>query len=578
MGKLKSDNRKVQNEQDYESDEKEPLRIYTADLETDPFKRGLLVEAFVCGFYDGTNFVYFWGKDWLERFTAHLESIPPGIVYFHNGGKFDFYHMMELFDEKMLIIGGRIVVARSKIGGHQFRDSLAILPMALSQYKKDDIDINKLKRKVRNKHREEIIKYLKGDCVYLYELVSEFQNTFGDNITVGGTAMKELKKVHAFTCLDEATDTMLRGGKDKDGNIIPGYFYGGRVQCFETGVIKRKLKVYDVNSMYPSVMRDFKHPIGKPSEITKKISRNTFFITVEGTNYGAFPSRTKSGIDFTKREGIFHVTIHEWRVAIRHSLFVPKRIIRCINYDDTSTFKKFVLKFYNLRVEAKISDDDLHALFYKFILVSVFGKFAQNPKNYRVHKITSANEDWTDRGWHPTFIYADKYTIWSKPSEKFNRFNVGTAASITGAARSILLDALATAKGAVYCDTDSIICSEIGNSKIDDSELGAWKLEKTGSMAVIARKKLYGLFETNKKSIKKIRSTKKTPKEIKAFENNLTSEGYYCLKQANKGVRVTPEQIMEVGRGKEVVYYREAPSYKLDGNHKFLKRTVRMAK
>ena len=513
----------------------EPLPIYTADLETDPFEHGLLVEAFVCGFYDGNTFVYFWGKNWLDKFIEHLKSIPPGIIYIHNGGKFDFFHMLKLFLGKMMLINSRIVRAESPTG-HEFRDSLAILPFSLSKYKKDDIDYNKLKKGVRQKHKAEIISYLKGDCVYLWELCSEFFKEFGDNITIGGTAMRELQKLHKFTTLRESEDAVVR---DK-------YYYGGRVQCFRKGIVNAPLRIYDVNSMYPFSMKNYKHPIGKQIASTSKTNKNTCFISVLGKNYGAFPVREKTGgIRFDVESGVFHVTRHEWDVAIRHGLFEPQKIISCVNFEDRSTFAEFVDKFYNLRNQAKIDGDDIRTLFYKFVLNSAYGKFAQNPKNYRDYQITGDGA--TVENWRPDYVSDKSHIIWSTPSKVFTRYNVATACSITGAARSILLEALAHAKNAVYCDTDSIICEEITGVKLDDKELGAWKFEGSGDKIAIAGKKLYAVFDGEK-----------------------------CIKKANKGVRITAAEIVRAAQGETIETHRLAPSYKLDGNHQFISRKVRM--
>lgn len=545
----------------------EPLPIYTADLETDPFEHGLLVEAFVCGFYDGSSFVYFWGKNWLAKFLSHLESIPPGIIYIHNGGKFDFFHMLKLFDGKMMLINRRIVRAESPTG-HEFRDSLAILPFSLSTYKKDDIDYNKLKKEVRNKHKPEIIKYLKGDCVYLWELCSEFFIEFGDNITIGGTAMRELQKVHEFTSLTEPEDSDIRSK----------YYYGGRVQCFRKGIITAPLKIYDVNSMYPFSMKNFKHPIGRQTASSNRIGRNTCFISVLGKNYGAFPVREKSGgIRFDVDSGVFHVTRHEFDAAVRYGLFEPQRIVECRNFENRSSFSEFVDKFYNLRNAAKDNNDPIRTLFYKFILNSAYGKFAQNPKNYRDYKITSNGE--TIENWRPDYIAESSHIIWSTPSKVFTRYNVATACSITGAARSILLEALANAKGAVYCDTDSIICEEITNVPLHDKNLGSWKFEGDGTKAAIAGKKLYGIFDDNPERMKKRNDDerKAAKKENRKVKLPTVYKGYgHCIKQANKGVRITADEIVRCCHGEVIQTHRMAPSYKLDGNHQFVSRKVKM--
>jgi hypothetical protein len=514
--------------------------IYVADLETDPFEHGLLVEAFVCGFYDGKNFVYFWGDNWLQEFCNYISTLSPGIIYFHNGGKFDFFHMMEIFEGKAMIINGRFVKIAS-IYKHEFRDSYSIMPFALKNYKKTEIDYNKMKRHRREKWKNEIIEYLKDDCVYLYELCSAFAETFAEDgkipVTIGSAAMRELKKVHDFDNLTEQQDKLIRGT----------YYIGGRVQCFEQGIIKSNLKVYDVNQMYPFTMSEYKHPIGRPTGKGTKITRDTCFITAEGVNYGAFPVRTKkNGISFLKRDGVFSMSIHEWRVAIRYGLFEPKRIIETIDFENRGTFKKFVNKFSNLRNQAKIDGDVTNALFYKYVCNTPYGKFAQNSENYFDYKIHATGKQVSEK-WTPTHVENAALTIWRKPSSRISRYNVATAASITGASRSILLEAISKAERPVYCDTDSIICEGAPGLELDNNKLGAWKFEGEGDTIAIAMKKLYALFSNGE-----------------------------CIKQANKGVRISPQEIVRCAQGETITYRRAAPSYKIDGRHVFITRRVRM--
>lgn len=546
-----------------------PKPIYTIDVETDPFDYGSVPKAFACGIYDGKGYLSWWGADCIAKMMAHIYHLPPGMIYAHNGGRFDFFFILDyILGTQMVIKGSRIIKAhyKGRHGDHEIRDSYAILPFSLGSYKgstqKKEIDINKLHRDHREKNRPEIEEYLKYDCITLHILVAAFIKTFTAQLTIGSTAMKEVKKLHTFDTLDAIEDNDIRSK----------YFYGGRVQCFESGVISGDFKVYDVNSMYPFVMRDYQHPIGKPTHESKSIEDSTCFITVEGENRNVFPMRNKNGgITFDVPYGIFHVTIHEWRVAMRFGLFTPSRIIRCINYEGrTANFSEFVTKFYNLRKEARVNKDELYTLFWKFILNSGYGKFAQNPEKFEENTITAVGEDLTSQGWEPSSVeHGEKYIIWSRPSTDARRYNVATGASITGAARSVLMTGLCTAQRAVYCDTDSIICEGL-DQKLSDEELGAWKLEAECDTAAICGKKLYALFDYNKK-----RNAKRFEKYPK-LKTKQSADGSLCVKQANKGVSVTPDDIWNIACGETVQTFRDAPSFKLDGSHVFIKRRVRM--
>lgn len=531
------------------------IPIYTFDIETDPFLHGRKPLAFCCGLYDGKNYWDFWGKDCIEQMCAKLNEMEAGLLYAHYGGKFDFFYIMDyLLGSEMRIINSRIIMAKMKCkdGEHEVRDSFAIMPFALSKLKsgagddKKEIDICKMERKVRHKHKTEILQYLQRDCVSLWNRVVKFLENFGQKtITIGSASMRELKKVHSFENLTS----------DDDRDLRKHYYYGGRVECFESGILTptkrgKTFKVYDVNSMYPFAMKSVRHPIGKPSDEGKKIVDSTMFLSVTGWNRGAFPMVVRNRIMFDVPYGTFHVTRHEWDVAQEFDLFDLERIERCVNFDGvrTSTFAEFVDKFYKLRIEVRQKGDEILALFYKFILNSAYGKFGQNPENYRQYTITYAGDDLSDEGWEAESLeHGNKYMVWSKPTEDTSRFNVATGASITGASRAILLRAIATAKRPLYCDTDSIICEDLPLVAKDASQIGAWKLEAECDSAAIAGRKLYALFD-----------------------------GERCVKQANKGVAVSAIDIWNICCGDVVESVRDAPSFKLDGSLSYIKRRVRM--
>lgn len=533
--------------------------IYTGDCETDPFEYNRMVTPFVWGFFDGQDHQHFWGADCTQRFVEYISRVPAGYIYIHNGGKFDFVWLVEYASGDLKIINSRIVEMR--IGNHILRDSYAIMPFALSVYKKTPIDYNKMLKDVREKHRAEIIHYLRDDCTDLYTLVTAFVAEFGNKLTVGGTAMNQLKKFHEFEVAGPSFDACFR----------QDYYYGGRVQCFETGIIKRPLKIYDVNSMYPHVMNKALHPVGIDREISDKIESNTCFVCVEGWNRGAFPTRMKNGtLDFTVPFGTFHVTIHEYEAAIATNTFRQKRIVKTIGFDYRITFADFVTHFYDERKKAKSAGDRIHDIFYKFVLNSAYGKFAQNPENFFEYKITpfgiwldepcpvcKPNSDtpadplctWCDgygTYWLPDSTNEGKYIIWRCPTTRKSYYNIATGASITGAARAMLLRGIAAARRPVYCDTDSIICESL-NAPSDADTLGAWKLEGSGNMAAICGKKLYAVFN-----------------------------GVECIKKAHKGGNLSPAEILRIARGDTVESRSPVPNFKWSGKHQFTSRRFKM--
>lgn len=508
--------------------------IVTMDFETDPFKHGRKVEPFSCGIYNGTDFYSSWGRDCTDKALKHLTTLPPSIIYLHNGGRFDIFFFIQHLSGTLKIINNRIVSAH--LGEHEIRDSFALLPFGLSKYKKDEIDIDKLQRHCREKYKTEILSYLRGDCIYLHELVTSFHTEFGDYLTIGSASIAELQKFHPF----------IKGDRFNDERFRDKFFFGGRVQCFKSGIIKQPFKIFDVNSMYPHVMRNFKHPDGVDYFIDNKVSRKTAFVIAEGRNFGAFPIRTKKGLDFTTESGTYAITVHEWNAAMDTRTFRPSRILRTYNFNRWISFDGFVDHFFNGRKIAKEKGDKILELFYKFVLNSAYGKFAQNPNSFKDFTITQGGQALA-APWSPTYVYEDgRYVIWQKPVTRHSYFNVAIGASITGAARSVLLRAIHAAKDPLYCDTDSIIARDLKGVNFSETQLGGWKNEGHGTSIAIAGKKLYACFDGSK-----------------------------CIKSATKGARISAAEIKRVARGEMVVYKKDAPTFKLDGRVEFIRREIR---
>ena len=552
-------------------------RIAVLDLETDPFEYGKVPQPFVAGLYDGQDFMYIWSPDCIAKIVERLAKWKePLIIFAHNGGKFDWLYFLEYLPPgEMRIVNNRIIQAR--LGDHILRDSFAILPFPLKDFDKDDIDYDKMRKEVREQHREEIIKYLRKDCTALHELVSAFFDEFGDKLTVGSSSMKQLQRFHSFT----------RGGERFDEKFRDDFYFGGRNQCFKAGIIRQPLKIYDVNSMYPYVMKSYLHPIGTSYTISTRVEHNTCFVVATGYNYGAFPMRTKDGsLDFTVPHGRFSTTIHEWNAALETGAFKPTKVHKTYGFDERITFAEFIDHFYDERAAARARGDKIHALFYKFVLNSAYGKFAQNPENFYEWCITHADEVLNEQcpvcpkeinpdclhcqgsgfKWTPAAIHQGKYTIWQSPLLQHHFYNVTTGASITGAARAVLLRGISHAVNPIYCDTDSIICEALEGLPLSESDLGAWKLEGSGDLAAVCGKKLYAVY-ASKGDCVDCKGNNHTP--------DVHPRELVTVKKAHKGARLSGDEIMRIAKGDTIEYANPVPCFKLDGNHVFTKRKIR---
>ncbi len=529
---------------------KKPERkIAVIDFETDPFLHGRVPKAFAAGFYDGETYKEFWGDDCADNLIRFLNGLESEyFIYAHNGGKFDFYYLFDYLENPLKIIGGRIVQAG--LGKHILRDSFAILPIPLAAYEKDEIDYACFEADKREENKEDILHYLAKDCEYLYKLVRAFVDRFGPRLTIGGTAIKQLMEIHPVAKQSQGHDERFRP-----------FYYGGRCQAFETGIIKGRFKVFDVNSMYPGVMKNYQHPVGRFYASSSRglsktgdaigFGKRPYFARIIANNRGALPMRCKNeagieSLNFEIPNGEFFATSHEIRVALKYKLIDILEVKELLIPAQTINFADFVDKFYAERQEAKKQGDKANDIFSKLILNSAYGRMAINPINFFDWHIAYFGGE-IPEGFQP---YENRGDLWiyRKPAtitpQSFH--DVAVAASITGAARATLLEALALAKRPLYCDTDSIICEKFAGD-IDPSRLGAWKEEAELTSIAIAGKKLYAGFD-----------------------------GKECVKLASKGVRLSAAEIVRVCQGASIEWANMAPSFSLSGT-KFVRRKVTRA-
>jgi len=560
-------------------------RVAIWDTETDPFEHGLIVKPFTCGlhFPDTGEYFDFWGDDCCEQFFNFLDnnySEEELIIYAHNFGNFDAYFITEYFDagHKPFIINGRLVRVMAR--GREFHDSYAMIPVALATYDKIKFDYDLMKltpvsciktRKettVRELYAPEIRHYQKRDCTALGELVTGWLAMFGDRLTMAGAALAKSRAFHGFETLSEHIDNELRP-----------FYFGGRNQCFDTGVIKGDFKVYDINSSYPKAMRDFLHPISDKPIHEPKITARTHFAKIRAWSLGALPIRKPDGgLDFPIGVYDFYACIHEINAGLETGTLRVLHTYYSIYFEQSASMAEFVDTFYTLRQEAAASGDEIHKLFYKLVLNSSYGKYAQDPRKYEnwlfdpdtipepllcepCHERIKKNLDKVEceacrsgirspMGWylhtthHGKHIYAQPQTL---KSGSF--FNVATAASITSASRANLLRGLQAATRPLYCDTDSIICEHLEPSDsivLDPKILGAWDIEAEGDTVCIAGKKLYAIFKDGKE-----------------------------VKKASKGVKLTAREIERVCSGEVIEHKSIVPKFKLNGDVEFVTRNIR---
>lgn len=251
-------------------------------------------------------------------------------------------------------------------------------------------------------------------------------------------------------------------------------YYGGRTEVYRLGKIEGKINVYDVNSLYPSVMRGFDFPhlgswkivIGEPDLSKEGVLEG--WVYVPETDFPCLPVREKGEIIFP-----WGFVFGAWTYPELRQLIADGGIINAVKTaiefrDKEQPFNDYVNFCYEWRKKAKTG---LDSIFWKLFLNSLYGKFAQS------------------RGITTIYYNKRKHKVEEKELESESKTsNVIWSAYVTSYARLRLLSFLRSCSEVYYTDTDSLFTpDEIETS----SELGAMKFEGQKKVAEFIGNKLY---------------------------------------------------------------------------------------
>jgi hypothetical protein len=519
--------------------------IATLDCETDPFKADRLPEPFIWGLYLG-HVEDYWEFETAQQVVDFL-SDKRWLVYAHNGGKFD-YHFLKPFinsDEPLTVISGRI--AKFRIGECEFRDSMNILVNPLRVFAKEEIDYAKLESAVRAQHMDEIKRYLRSDCVNLYNTIAAYNSEYGRSLTQAGASMRYWRDEYEVPMISQTT---------AQAEYYRKFYYGGRVQCFTSGHKQENFSVVDINSAYPYAMLQ-KHPITPYGNLEDHLPPDPeigpCMIRLKCVAHGCFPLKGEDHKlyfpydESTLRE--YSITGWEFLAALEHDAVKNINILEVQRFENLIDFQDYINHFYEKRKEAKRIGDKAGDIFAKLFMNSLYGKFAANPEKYKEYVITHADTlaRWCVPGleYFPSKPWGDRILMERDlPEDKWRRYNVCTAASITGFVRAHLFKAMQQVSGLLYCDTDSIAARDISRLPLGPA-LGQWKHEFDATEYAIAGKKLYAFRKT-------------TADYEKELISNKHAEQW---KVASKGVKLSAEEIIRAAKGESVLYRPEVPTF-----------------
>ena len=281
-------------------------------------------------------------------------------------------------------------------------------------------------------------------------------------------------------------------------------YRGGRCECFFLGE-KNDDNYYfvDVNSLYPSVMRNNLYPC-KYVQIVSRLEHDTLkdvlgskavvakvLIDTDEPVYAVRRDRTIFPV------GCFWVslTTPELKYALSKGHIVE--IKEAVFYEQANLFKKYVDYLYKLRLKFKDAGNAEYVELCKKLLNSLYGKFGQKADVWEKIGECQGERDRVEvclsaSGGRVTQIRYLLGEIWELTGQEecFNSFPA-IASHVTAYGRMYLwqLMQVVGAGNYYYCDTDSLIINKVGlcnlQSRIDNVKLGGLKItETTNSLSI----------------------------------------------------------------------------------------------
>lgn len=496
--------------------------LYTADFETTTDINDCRVWAYgICDIEEPERFIH--GNN-LDDFMAWCAYEGNNRLYFHNL-KFDgefilswlfsngFAHVKE--DKDMIdktfttLISDKgqfftIKVVFTKKGHHttyvEFFDSMKILPFSVEKVAKgfnlpiEKLEIDyKLGRPVGHELTADEVKYLQNDCMIMAMALRVLFNQSLDRMTQASNALKDFKSTMPWWTFQK-----MFPAPDYDADIRMSYRggFGYANPLYKAKNITGGI-VLDVNSLYPSVMRNKILPYGEGIHYDGRYKPHkayTLYVQVLRCQFVIKPNHiptiaTKSSNAYLPTEYLTNskgedVTLTLTSVDLQ--LFFEHYDVYNIEWIDGWKFKgtiglftPYIDKWTKVKIDSKLEGNKAMYTLAKLMLNALYGKFALSPNV---------------RSKYPVMINGViRYVLGDPETREPLYIPVGTF--ITSWARDVTIRAAqAVYKRFLYADTDSLHLrgSRVPDGiEISDTELGKWKYEFKFKKARYLRAKAY---------------------------------------------------------------------------------------
>jgi hypothetical protein len=637
--KIKTKNLKKINKIKLEEDYK--YEYITMDLETRTINGEMSV--FCCSIFDGKDLYSFYLNDFNndeELLIAAIKTLfkrkYKGLnVYLHNFSNFDSIFLLKILSNISLrivpIINDNdlinLTVKFSDKYNIKFKDSYLLLPSSLRKlainfnveekgiypYKFvneinipldyvgkvpsfeyfEGISAEEYDLYTHNYNddwnlKEETIKYCNKDVIVLYNIIKEFNLKIYSETRINAIKYPTLSSlafaIYRSNFMEDKYEIKKIYGEIYD--FIKKGYYGGAVDVYiHKPDINQVVYRYDVNSLYPYVMKNYDMPTGNPQYfegdiyLIKNKPFGFFEVEVESPKHLEHPILLfKSKNTNFKNRTI--APLGKWRgVYFSEEIENAKKygykfkVLRGYTFNKKKIFMEYVDKFYDLKCNAN-KNDPIYIIA-KLLLNSLYGKFGMSPykdkhdiiDNKNLYKFVEkyiVNSTLDLKNEKQLISYTDKKECDEDFSNTPN-VNIAIAAAITAYAR-IFMSKFKNSNNFTlfYSDTDCIDIDKPLNKELIGTEIGDMKLEHVFTNIIYVAPKVYAGLSNNLE-VTKIKGSKiKIPfKELEMllYKNNkvfINQEKWY-KDISNRKINIKDEiySLMVTSNKRKILYDKD---------------------
>lgn len=439
----------------------------------------------------------------LDSLYEFLDNILKGCkkaLFFAHNWSFDFpvidgFNRLSLLNFKMLSIVDQsppTIINYKRPGCHlTIIDSLNFFRQSLKSMGKA-IGVEKLEAEFDTMTDEQLETYCKRDVEILRKSILSLINFLSENNLCRLTHTVSSLALTTFVRRFTTTQIFIDGDPDRVGISRKSYL-GGRTECFYIGKKRGRFHLIDVNSQYPSVMRNFDFPVKSTNhyklcvveDLRAALKKHCLTIRCDvDIDEPYLPFKIAGRTCFPTGKFTTYLSTPEIQYALEHKHIV--KVHEMVLHKKARIFQDYIDHFYKKRMNYRRDGNESYQEFCKKMLNTLYGKFGQQGNTWKKCDEERKAGFWKwqdfdqDTRKMTSYMYIDNQVFVSVKKSESRDSYPAIAAHVTAHARMMvwLTIKFVGIKNVLYCDTDSLLLNQRGYNKmrhkIDNKSLGCW--------------------------------------------------------------------------------------------------------